>query len=76
MAGVSVRTLHHYDEIGLLEPSTRTAAGHRAYSPGNVERLREVLAYRRLGFGLREIADLLTIRPRTQSRTCAGCAAC
>ncbi|MEV4346792.1 MerR family transcriptional regulator [Actinoplanes sp. NPDC049596] len=59
LAGVTVRTLHHYDEIGLLRPSTRTAAGHRAYSAGDVERLREVLAYRRLGFGLREIAALV-----------------
>ncbi|MFF3737214.1 MerR family transcriptional regulator [Streptomyces sp. NPDC002566] len=59
LSGVSVRTLHHYDEIGLVRPSTRTAAGYRAYSAGDVERLREVLAYRRLGFGLREIADLV-----------------
>ena len=59
LAGVTVRTLHHYDEIGLLTPSTRTPAGHRAYSAGDVERLREVLGYRRLGFGLREIADLV-----------------
>jgi DNA-binding transcriptional MerR regulator len=59
LAGVSVRTLHHYDEIGLLQPSMRTTAGHRAYSADDVERLREVLAYRRLGFGLREIADLV-----------------
>jgi DNA-binding transcriptional MerR regulator len=59
LAGVTVRTLHHYDEIGLVQPSTRTAAGYRAYSPGDVERLREVLAYRRLGFGLRETADLV-----------------
>lgn len=59
LAGVSVRTLHHYDEIGLVRPSARTSAGYRAYSPGDVERLREVLAYRRLGFGLREIADLV-----------------
>jgi DNA-binding transcriptional MerR regulator len=51
--------LHHYDEIGLVQPSSRTAAGYRAYSAGDVERLREVLAYRRLGFGLREIADLV-----------------
>jgi DNA-binding transcriptional MerR regulator len=58
LAGVTVRTLHHYDEIGLVKPSARTAAGYRAYSPGDVERLREVLAYRQLGFGLREIADL------------------
>src|SRR3954452_14814677 len=59
LAGVSVRTLHHYDEIGLVRPSARTAAGYRAYSAGDVERLREVLGYRRLGFGLREIADLV-----------------
>ncbi|MFC8429429.1 methyltransferase domain-containing protein [Streptomyces sp. NPDC057253] len=59
MAGVSVRTLHHYDAIGLVRPSARTAAGYRAYSAGDVERLREVLAYRRLGFGLREIAALV-----------------
>ncbi|MEU8663489.1 MerR family transcriptional regulator [Actinoplanes philippinensis] len=59
LAGVTVRTLHHYDEIGLLRPSARTAAGHRAYSADDVERLREVLTYRRLGFGLREITDLV-----------------
>jgi DNA-binding transcriptional MerR regulator len=59
LAGVTVRTLHHYDEIGLVQPSARTAAGYRAYSAGDVERLREVLAYRRLGFGLREVADLV-----------------
>ncbi|MEU3460492.1 MerR family transcriptional regulator [Streptomyces sp. NPDC006733] len=59
LGGVSVRTLHHYDEIGLVRPSARTAAGYRAYSAGDVERLREVLAYRRLGFGLREVAELV-----------------
>ncbi|MEV0843546.1 MerR family transcriptional regulator [Actinocatenispora sera] len=59
LAGVSVRTLHHYDEIGLVRPSARTAAGYRAYLADDIERLREVLAYRRLGFGLREIADLV-----------------
>ncbi|WP_395367735.1 MerR family transcriptional regulator [Streptomyces sp. YH02] len=59
LAGVSVRTLHHYDEVGLVRPSTRTAAGYRAYAAEDVERLREVLAYRRLGFGLREVAELV-----------------
>jgi DNA-binding transcriptional MerR regulator len=59
MAGVTVRALHHYDEIGLVRPSARTAAGYRAYSASDVERLREVLGYRRLGFGLREVADLV-----------------
>ena len=76
LAGVTVRTLHHYDEIGLVCPSARTAAGYRAYSAGDLERLREVLAYRRLGFGLREIGDLVDDRPPTRSRTCAACAAC
>ena len=59
LAGVSVRTLHHYDEIGLASPSARTAAGYRAYSARDVERLRHVLTYRRLGFGLQEIAVLV-----------------
>nr|WP_202523922.1 MerR family transcriptional regulator [Kitasatospora sp. SID7827] len=59
LSGASVRMLHHYDRIGLVRPSARTSAGYRAYSAGDVERLREVLAFRRLGFGLREIADLV-----------------
>ncbi|WP_280897225.1 MULTISPECIES: MerR family transcriptional regulator [unclassified Streptomyces] len=59
LADVSVRTLHHYDEIGLVRPSARTMAGYRVYSAGDVERLREVLAYRRLGFSLREVAELV-----------------
>ncbi|MEU8773517.1 MerR family transcriptional regulator [Streptomyces sp. NPDC048606] len=59
LADVSVRTLHHYDEIGLVRPSARTAGGYRAYSADDVERLREALAYRRLGFGLREVAELV-----------------
>lgn len=59
LAGVTVRTLHHYDEIGLLQPSARNGAGYRVYSADDMERLREVLAYRRLGFGLREIAALV-----------------
>jgi DNA-binding transcriptional MerR regulator len=76
LGGVSVRTLHHYDEIGLVCPSPRTSAGYRAYSAGDVERLREVLAYRRLGFGLREVAELSATRRPTRSRTCADCGAC
>jgi DNA-binding transcriptional MerR regulator len=59
LAGVTARTLHHYDAICVVRPPARTAAGYRAYSAGDVERLREVLAYRRLGLGLREIADLV-----------------
>lgn len=60
LAGVTVRTLHHYDEIGLVTPSARTAAGYRVYAPADVERLRQVLTYRRLGFGLREVAELVS----------------
>jgi DNA-binding transcriptional MerR regulator len=60
LAGVTVRTLHHYDELGLVTPSGRTAAGYRVYAAADVERLREVLTYRRLGFGLREVAELVS----------------
>ncbi|HEY6792374.1 MAG TPA: MerR family transcriptional regulator [Trebonia sp.] len=59
LSGVTVRTLHHYDEIGLVRPSARTAAGYRAYSATDVDRLRQVLTYRRLGFGLRAVAELV-----------------
>ncbi|MFJ5264793.1 methyltransferase domain-containing protein [Streptomyces sp. NPDC088387] len=59
LAGVSVRTLHHYDAVGLVRPSARTPTGYRAYSGEDIERLREALAYRQLGFGLPEIAELV-----------------
>ena len=57
--GVTVRTLHHYDEIGLLTPSGRTAAGYRLYTGDDVTRLQHVVVYRRLGFALEDIALLL-----------------
>ena len=59
LAGVTVRTLHHYDRIGLLSPSDRTAAGYRHYTPSDLDRLHQVLVYRELGFPLEEIATLL-----------------
>ncbi|MFC9786807.1 MerR family transcriptional regulator [Rhodococcus sp. NPDC127528] len=59
LVGVSVRTLHHYDEIGLVTPSGRTPSGYRSYSGPDVERLHRVLTYRELGFPLEEIATLL-----------------
>jgi len=59
VAGVTVRTLHHYDQIGLLVPSGRTAAGYRTYSYPDLLRLQRVLGYRSLGLGLDEIATLL-----------------
>jgi DNA-binding transcriptional MerR regulator len=57
--GVTVRTLHHYDEIGLLTPSGRTGTGYRRYSHADVERLQQIVVYRRLGFALEDIAALL-----------------
>jgi DNA-binding transcriptional MerR regulator len=56
---VSVRTLHHYDELALLRPSDRTAAGYRRYTAADLQRLQQVLYYRELGFGLDEIASIL-----------------
>ncbi|MFI9586537.1 MerR family transcriptional regulator [Streptomyces sp. NPDC052236] len=58
-AGVTVRTLHHYDEIGLLCPSGRSHAGHRRYEDADLDRLQQVLFYRELGFPLDEVATLL-----------------
>jgi DNA-binding transcriptional MerR regulator len=59
LSGVTVRTLHHYDEIGLLSPGERTAAGYRRYGEDDLERLHQVLSYRELGFALEEIATIL-----------------
>jgi MerR family transcriptional regulator, thiopeptide resistance regulator len=59
LAGVTVRTLHHYDESGLLEPSGRTTSGYRQYADSDVTRLQQILYYRELGFPLDEIATLL-----------------
>jgi DNA-binding transcriptional MerR regulator len=60
LAHVSVRTLHHYDDVGLLRPSGRTAAGHRRYDRADLQRLQTILFYRELDFGLDEIATMLT----------------
>jgi MerR family transcriptional regulator, thiopeptide resistance regulator len=62
LAGVSVRTLHHYDEIGLLAPSGRSDAGYRLYSGEDVVRLRQILFYRELDFSLEAIAAVLADR--------------
>ncbi|AKT51157.1 transcriptional regulator [Arsenicicoccus sp. oral taxon 190] len=57
--GVTVRTLHHYDQIGLLSPSERSHSGYRLYTADDLERLQHVVVYRRLGFPLEEVAELL-----------------
>ena len=59
LAHVSVRTLHHYEQIGLLRPTGRTAAGHRRYSAADLQRLRDIVFYRELDFALVEIATML-----------------
>ena len=53
-----MRTLHHYDALGLVRPSERTQAGHRRYLPRDVEQLYRVQALRALDLSLRQIADL------------------
>lgn len=58
-ASLTVRALHHYDHIGLLSPSMRTAAGHRLYSPEDVARLYRITLLRRLGFPLEQIATVV-----------------
>jgi DNA-binding transcriptional MerR regulator len=59
LTGVSVRTLHHYDRIGLLRPQQRTAAGYRLYGEQELLRLQQILTLRYLGFSLKRIGELL-----------------
>ena len=60
LAGVTVRTLHHYGQIGLLEPADRSGAGYRLYSDADLERLQHILFYRELGFSLEDILAMLS----------------
>ncbi|UFH53384.1 MerR family transcriptional regulator [Spirosoma sp. KNUC1025] len=59
LAGVSVRTLHHYDKLGLLKPSIRTEARYRMYGPEELIRLQQILFYKELDFSLEEILQVL-----------------
>ena len=59
LTGVTVRTLHHYDDIGLVRPSQRSAAGYRLYTDADVLRLQQVLVFRALGVPLAEIGPAL-----------------
>lgn len=59
LAHVSVRTLHHYDELGLVRPSGRTESNYRLYSDADLLRLQQVLFFKELGFPLEEIRRLL-----------------
>jgi DNA-binding transcriptional MerR regulator len=57
--GLTIRTLHHYDEIGLLRPSLHTESGHRLYTAGDVTRLQQLLSLQQLGFTLEQVRDCL-----------------
>lgn len=59
ISGVSIRTLHHYDEIGLLKPAGRTDSGYRLYGGTDVDRLRLILTYRALDLALDDIGRIL-----------------
>lgn len=59
LAGVSVRTLHHYDQIGLLTPLRRQDNGYRCYSERHLVKLQQILLYRQLDFSLEQIRDMM-----------------
>ena len=59
VSGVSIRSLHHYDDIGLLRPTARSDAGYRLYSRHDLDRLHEILVHRALGLSLTQICQIL-----------------
>lgn len=59
LVGVSIRTLHHYDQIGLLTPKEITDSGYRLYSEENLETLQQILFFKELGFNLKEIKKII-----------------
>lgn len=74
-SGLTVRTLHHYDEIGLVVASERTPSGHRRYTPDDVRRLYQVRSLRQLGLSLEEVRAALSssdsLRPIFQAQLAA-----
>jgi DNA-binding transcriptional MerR regulator len=58
--GISVRTLRHYDRVGLVQPQHRTAMGHRLYTDRELNRLQKIVALRRMGFSLDHIRTILS----------------
>ncbi|SHH95546.1 MerR family transcriptional regulator [Clostridium grantii] len=59
LTGITVRTLHYYDEIALLTPATITEAGYRLYNDENLERLQQILFFREIDFELKNIKEIL-----------------
>ena len=72
LAGVSVRTLHHYDSIGLLRPACISESGYRLYDTGELQRLQLILIFRELRFSLKEIKSILNAPDFDLNRTLAG----
>ncbi|GGS18745.1 MerR family transcriptional regulator [Deinococcus knuensis] len=66
LTGVSVRTLHHYDQTGLLRPAERSESNYRLYTPGDLTRLRRILTWRALHVPLAEVAALLDAPPQQE----------
>ena len=71
LAGLTVRTLHHYDDIGLVSPSQRTTSGYRLYGRQQIERLREVLFPREIGMALDDIQQVMD-EPNHQRQEALG----
>ena len=59
LAGITVRTLHHYDQLGLLSPARRSGAGYRLYTTTDLNRLQQIMSLRYLGLPLEEIGAML-----------------
>lgn len=74
LIGVSVRTLHYWDEIAVVTPSGRSRAGYRLYSERDLERLHEVLTYRETGMSLAEVRELLLSHDSRRGATHANTA--
>jgi DNA-binding transcriptional MerR regulator len=62
-AGVTVRALHHYDRLGLLKPSERSASGHRRYAERDLQLLQQIVTLKFVGFSLRQISEMVGRRP-------------
>src|SRR5262245_37509935 len=71
LAGVTVRTLHHYDRVGLLKPA-RSRSGYRVYADRDLERLEQIVALRFIGIPLDRMKSLLERNPRESARTGAS----
>jgi len=69
--GITIRALHHYDQIGLLKPTYHTESAHRLYSRGDLEKLQQIVAMRHFGFSLEQIRDFLD-HPDTSPRRTLG----